>query len=306
MAEQTTTTPTPTPAPAPAPTPAPSPAPSPTPAPPPAPPAPGTTVVVQQPQGPAPAQAAGVTQQQVTELFETLLNKRAQGDPIKLAKSLVRQNLQLKDDLVAAQNAATVARAAMPEGHVAVPKADADLLAAYKALGTPDEVRQRAERLATAEASASASARKALVKDVAAFAEWREDVVDRLARTDGVEFLPATEPGRDGAPVPSFRAKGPYGENGAPKEVTLQELISGPWRPFREALLSDLLPGRQGGGGFAPAAQRFEPPPRPRRLPAGPGPARPSDAHTPARHPDDAEAKAAENRSVAYALTGGV
>ena len=218
----------------------------------------GATVIVQQPAAPSqpaqqtqpPAGPAPVTAADVEKVMQNLLDKRAAGDPTKLSRMLVKQNLtlagQLKDAEAKAKAAADKLAATLPDGSVALPKADADLLAAYRALGTPEEIRGRNERLTAAESQVTAAARERAYAGVVEVTEWDRAVVEDLARAKGVEFIEAEEPGKDGAKVKTYKAKGAFGDKGGVKEISLLELASGPWLPYREALLKAHLNPQNG------------------------------------------------------------
>ena len=185
---------------------------------------------------------------------------------LRAFKTVIRQQTDLaKSEAKIAQLQADLdaAKSAVPADHVVIPKADADLLEAYKAFGKPDAIKAAADELKASKESLAvvdktrtlaAVARVAGVKNVALF----NKILD-----DDIIFAPAKVKDDLGNDVDSFTAtvKGP---DGKPVTKSIQEMVLADWQPYIAALAVDPA---------APPASRTG-------LPIGDTPYRPTNAFT--------------------------
>ena len=217
---------------------------------------------------------SGMSAADVAAMFDKLVATKGDGKADVLDHKLLIKSLKLTQDLATTQaelntlkadlaTAKDAAKNAIPADHVLLPKADADLLEAYKAFGKPDAIKAAADELKASKESLAvvdktrtlaAVARVAGVKNVALF----NKILD-----DDIIFAPAKVKDDLGNDVDSFTAtvKGP---DGKPVTKSIQEMVLADWQPYIAALAVDPA---------SPPASRTV-------LPIGDTPYRPTNAFT--------------------------
>jgi hypothetical protein len=152
--------------------------------------------------------------------------------------------------------------AAIPEGHVAIPKSDSELLASYKALGEPAAIKASVDRLPALESEVARRDREAELGAVAAVLRYEPAVLSKLA--DGLKFVPAKAKDR-GKEIDSFNVVD-TGPDGKERTRPIADLEKDDWRPWLAAL-------------------RPEPETRARAIPVGGSPYRGDGRHVPEPEP---------------------
>lgn len=111
----------------------------------------------------------------VSDSFMALLNRQG-NDSLQASMQLFTENFELRGKNRTLQGELTTAQAASetPEGKTLIDKADAELIEAYKALGTPDEITKTKTDFATTE-------RTTVLDKVAKIAGYEPSVFNRLA-----------------------------------------------------------------------------------------------------------------------------
>lgn len=168
----------------------------------------------------------------VDEIYEKHLAEKAGGDPAKLAKLYVKEIVKAKReaDQLDSENAdlrEKVASTRLPKGHVALPKADADLLAAYKALGEVKDVQAAVAKVPHLEADLADRDFRDSRREVAARLGYAPAVLT-LAAPPGVEFVPAKgKDAKTGKEVDTYKVKD-TGPDGKERVRTLAEWEADP------------------------------------------------------------------------------
>lgn len=140
---------------------------------------------------------------------------------------------ELESDIAAASEKS------IPRGHVAVPKADADLLAKYKEHGTPDEVAAMKTEHATLKDRDTKRTREDSLRQVSKALSYNEEAFTRLPNLP--DFI--SKPGKDGKTVEWFAQV--KDDKGVITEKPAKEFVesSGDIAPFMAALK---VTGQQG------------------------------------------------------------
>jgi hypothetical protein len=212
---------------------------------------------------------AGASAADIDRVFDRLLAEKAKGDSAELAKRLIRQNQKLGDQLREAESKAAAAESkaatlegkvadleplrtrladaearaldlesrlkasAVPEGHVPIPKADAEALAAFKALGIdPAKVRESLDRLPALEGEIARRDREKELGAVAATLKYEPSVLNKLA--DGLTFAPIRVK-LHGREVDTFEVVD-TGEDGKERRRPISDVEAAEWKTWLPAL----------------------------------------------------------------------
>lgn len=225
-----------------------------------------------------------------TKVLEKLLAK-FDGDANTVALKLIRLNTKLGADLAAAEAKATAAESraataegkvvdleplqakvadleaklksnALPEGHVAVAKADADALAAYKALGDPAKLKGDVEALPRLQSEIADRDREKEIEAVASTLKYVPSVLkDRAA---GMTFVP-TKGKLHGKEFDTFDVVDKDAD-GKERRRPISEVEQSDWKEYMPALKHQAAPAERtmpvGGSPYRGAGRPTPEPPR--------------------------------------------
>lgn len=131
--------------------------------------------------------------------------------------------------------------------------ADLELLQAYKALGTPEEI-TKAKGIAQEAARTATLARAAEASKLHGPGSYDLEVLAHLAK--GLEFVPSKVRGRDGQLHDTVKVR--IAEGGREKLLTLEEMETGPWRKWLPSLRpGSHVPATQSASGRAVGTAPF-------------------------------------------------
>lgn len=210
--------------------------PDPTPPAPPAPPAPPPTP----PTPPAPpAPRDKPSRQDIDRAVSRYGSERA------AIAHLLDDNLSLRQYRRIAKGTATAddIRAVLPDGLVLLPKADADELAAYRALGKPDEVKTKLGDATKLQGELATQKRATLLAEAAEATGWSAPAFVKLANAENLH-VEIREETVDGKPVKKAYARKADAANDPLKPLT----------EYAETQLKDFLPALAKSDGNPPPA----------------------------------------------------
>lgn len=260
------------------------------------------------------------TDPELRAVLEKLLDK-FDGNTETVATRLIKQNIDLGTKLSLAETKANTAESraaaaedkaskAIPDGHVTLPKADADALAAYKALGDPAQlkasldaleaykplgepakVKESLDRLPVIEQTLAERDRDAELATVVEKTGYAMPVLKRLV-TEGMTFTPKTIKHR-GEDVETFDVTDIDPATGKERTRPLSDVESTDWKD----VLTSLKPA------VDPNATR-------QPLPRGGSPYRSETRHTPPPQSEERSRRqpieANDNRRLAASVAMGI
>lgn len=200
----------------------------------------------------------------VEESFQRALDKR-NNDGVKLARELFDDNYRLRQDKSRLSAEVETLRGKVPaEGGITLTPAEAAAWAAYKALGSAEDVQKGIEDRNKLQGELDTIRRESAIREAAEAAGYKFVVLadrDKVARAEGKQLaFEVREVDRDGG-----KARVPYVKEGD-KEFLLSEYAETNWSEFLPALVSQsqkqqtsgtqFLPQYGSAGGNKPAAPK--------------------------------------------------